>query len=338
MEDRKIPFFKRLKLAIFNLERYQDFALEKTSTAFKYFAKLILLFTAIICIALTYQYTMIAKTGIQIIKEEVPDFVFENNTLSSKDENATIIEKSENRIDYCIVIDTNRAEDSSEFNEYTKKLNLYGIGAIFLKDKVILKTSMSNNIQSFSYETISSQYDLGSFDKQRLIEMLDGISPASAIIALYLTLVLYLFCSYFIATLLETILLFILGFFTAKIVGVKLKNTQIYNLTFYALTLPILLNAIYIPINVLTGFTVKYFQMMYTTISYIYIITSVLLIRSQIIKQQAEVDKIKEVQKEVRQDLLDKEKKETDDKKEENEEEDKNKDVNTGDEEPEGSM
>ena len=45
-ENYKIGFFKRLKLAICNLEDYDVFAVEKTRKAFEYFIKLMLVFSA----------------------------------------------------------------------------------------------------------------------------------------------------------------------------------------------------------------------------------------------------------------------------------------------------
>lgn len=330
MEDRKIPFFKRLKLAIFNIERYQDFALEKTSVSFKYFAKLILFFCIIICFAISYEYITMAKTGIQLIKDDIPDFSFENNILEAKSDEATIIEKNDMNINYSIIVDTNVDEESNLVEEYTKRVESYDIGFVFLKDKILIKTGLSDQAQSIPYETITSQYGIGKFDKEALVQYLDNIDFISGYIALYLTLLIYLFCTYFIATLLETVLLFVLGFFTTRVFRVNLLRKQIYSLALYALTLPILLNAIYIPINILTGFEIKYFQIMYTTVSYIYLITAILLIRSELIKQQADLKQIEKVQEEVKQEIEEREK---EDKKEE-----KDKDSGTNEQEPEGSM
>lgn len=340
MEDRKTPFFKRLKLAVFNLDSYQNFALEKTGVALKYFVKLILLFCVIIGIAMTYRFVNMANQGIDTFRNEMPDFSFENNQLSSKaEEQPTIIEKTAEGISYTLIMDTNIEENSDKLTEYTKKLDLYNAGIILLKDKVFVKVGTMSKIQEYSYESLASQYQIQSLDKQTLLQHIESINTIPFYMALYLTLLLYLFCAYLLATLLETVLLFVLGFFTTKISSVRLKNNQIYNIALYALTLPILLNAIYIPVNILTGFEVKYFQVMYTAISYIYLITAILLIRSDLIKQQIEVQKIEEVQKEVKQEIEEreeKEKKETEDKKEKNEKkEDKN--VGTDGQAPEGT-
>lgn len=339
MENRKIPFFKRVKLAIFNLERYQDFATEKLSVAIKYFLKLMFVFTAIIAIAITYQYTQITSNAINSFKNEIPDFKLENNVLTVQSETPTIVESNSNTLQYVIVIDTNSDENSEKFKEYSKRVDLYNLGAILLKDKVIIKTGLVNGFTTMTYEQLSEQYNLEKFDKQTALDIIDGINPVSMTIALYLTLIIYLFISYVIAVLIETIILFILGYLISRIARVRMKNAQIYTIGLYSLTLPILLNALYIVVNILTGFEIKYFQMMYSAISYIYLITAILLIRTELIKQQIEVKKIEEVQEDIKKEIEERqeeEKKETEDKKEK-EDKDNDKDVGTDGQAPEGT-
>ena len=333
MEDRKIPFYKRVKLAIFNIEKYQEFALEKTKVAIKYFLKLILFFTAIICVAFTYKYITIAKSAIEILRNDIPDFIFENNELTSNAEEPTILNAGDNDLNYLIIFDTNITEDSQEFDEYLMKAKLYNLGMIFLKDKVILSSNITNNLQRISYESIFNE---DKFDKQGLLDKINSIDMTSACFKLYLTLVICGFISYAISTLLETILLFILGYLTTKIARINLMNNQIYIIGIYSLTLSILLNAIYIPINILTGFEIEYFRMMYTAVSYIYLITAILMIRTDIIKQQDEIKKLEDVQEEIRQEikLKKEEEKESDDNKKKKEE---NKDLGNDEEAPEGT-
>ena len=71
----------------------------------------------------------------------------------------------------------------------------------------------------------------------------------------------------------------------------------------HALTLPIILNILYIILNAFTGYTIKYFQIMYTAISYIYMVAAILIIKSDYIKRQMELDKLKSEQEKVRAEL-----------------------------------
>ncbi len=321
MEDKKISFFKRIKIAIFNVEKYQNLISEDVKVAVKYFVKLILLFVAIVCFAIAYKFGTIAQDAIQVLKNEMPEFTFADNLLTTDSTEPKVIEKSDKNTNYVIIIDTNA--DTEKIDEYNKKIDSYDFGVILLNNRLIYSTRAIEGIQSINYDTLASRYNIENFTKQDLVNKIDAINPASAYIALYLTLLLYLFVSYLISTLLESFLLFVLGYFTAKIVLINLKSSQVYTIALYSLTLPILLNAIYIPVNLLTGFEIKYFQVMYTAISYIYLIAAILLIRSDLVKQQVEIGKINEVQKQVRDEL-----EQQDDKKDENDDENNGQDEN----------
>ena len=84
----------------------------------------------------------------------------------------------------------------------------------------------------------------------------------------------------------------------------------------HSLTLPILLNALIVLIEAFTNFKIEYFEIMYIGISYIYIITAILMIKDDIIKNQKELTKIIEEQEKVRLEL-ERQKEEEEEKKEE---------------------
>ena len=330
MNNLKIPFYRKLKRAIINPEKYQEFALEKTSCALKYFTKLILLFCVIACIAITYQYVHIASNAINLIKEDVPDFTVKDNILSINSEEPVVITKLDDKIEYSLIFDTSDEVSEEKLKEYNQKLSLYNLGAIFLKDKVLIQTQgETDNQLTYSYEELMKKFNIENINKQDLVEKIDSINTVSMIVAIYITLLIYLFVAYFIATLLETVLMMVIGFLTSKIVKVDLKSSQIYNIVLYSLTLPILLNAINILLNIFVGFEIQYFQVMYTAVAYIYLITAIMLIKTDLIKLQAEVGKIEEKQNEI----MNENEEQTEEK-----EDEKQKDSNTNGETPEGSV
>ena len=103
--------------------------------------------------------------------------------------------------------------------------------------------------------------------------------------------------------LVDAVLYSLLGHVTALLSGLRLKFTAIYNIAAYSLTLPIILNLIYMVANILTGYTIQYFSIMYMAITCIYVITAILMIRSDVIKKQIELSKIIEEQEKVRQEI-----------------------------------
>ena len=178
---------------------------------------------------------------------------------------------------------------------------------MLLKDKVIIKNQMTNIPSAYNYSDIAEQYEIGTINKQDIIEKLSGKNQYTLCFVFFIVMTIYLFIIYFSSVLMDALVLAILGYITCSILKIKLKPSALYNIAIYALTLPIILNAIYMIINIFTGFTVKYFQVMYTAISYIYVISSILIIKSDFIKKQAELTKILSEQEKVKEELAKKE-------------------------------
>ena len=72
----------------------------------------------------------------------------------------------------------------------------------------------------------------------------------------------------------------------------------VFNMSIYAITLSIMLKAIYVVITMLTNFEIKYFELMYIAVSYITLAAAIFLIKSDVIKQHLELMKIIEESKE----------------------------------------
>ena len=117
----------------------------------------------------------------------------------------------------------------------------------------------------------------------------------------------YLFVVYLSTVLLDAILYSLIGCITGILSNLRIRFRNVYNIAIYSMTLPIILNLIYIIVNILTGYTVKYFNVLYMAIACIYVIAAILIIRSDIIKQQIELSKIMQEQEKVRQEMEEKE-------------------------------
>ena len=242
--NKKISFFTRIKWSIFNPEHYDIFAVEQTKIAFAYFIRIILVFSLITAIGITYKF---ATTDISKVPE-IQEFI---------------------------------TEETINYIQSVPKAELYTI--------------------------------------------------------FYCISAVYLFIIYFFVIAMDVLLLSLLGYLTSRIAKVMLKYTAIVNISIYALTLPIILNATYILVNSFTSFEVKYFQIMYNAVAYIYEVTAILMIKSEIIKQEAELAKLEEEQKKVREELekqQEEEKQKEEQKRKEREEEKKKKEKENEDKEP----
>lgn len=185
----------------------------------------------------------------------------------------------------------------------------------------------------YLYKDIGNIYGISEFGKEDILKFIDNNNNITLYINFFIISTIYMFLLYFISTILDVIMLAILGAIVSRIMGIKIRFKATFNMGVYALTLPIILNLIYIIVNSFTGFEVRYFNWMYTTISYIYMIVAILMIKADFINKQAELMKIIEEQEKVRQEIQEREnkKKEEESKKQNDNKKDKpeeNKNVN----------
>ena len=217
-----------------------------------------------------------------------------------------------------IIINTDATEE--QINDYNNTVSRYENGVILLNDKIIYKNQMLNQNIEYAYKDIANIYNYTSFEKNDVLNFISNMNNASLYSGFFGIIVIYMFIIYFASTLGDAIMLAILGFIVARIIGIKIKFKATFNMGIYALTLPIMLNLIYMVINIFTGFEIKYFQWMYTTISYIYMIVALLIIKTDLINRQIELKKIIEEQEKIKKEMQQRE-----EKKEESEEDKENK-------------
>ena len=198
---------------------------------------------------------------------------------------------------------TDEEEIQANINEISSSQN----GILILKNRIIIKNEFSTNLSEYTYKTISEQYNINKIDKTEILNMLSGQAINRVLIIFFITILLYMFIIYVSTMLIDILLLVVLTYIVARISGLRLKYSAIYNIASYSLTLPVILNMIYFVVNRLTGFTIEYFQIMYTALASIYIITAILMIKSDVIKKQIELNKIIEEQEKVKQELKRKE-------------------------------
>lgn len=323
-KTKKQGFFKSVKNSIFNFDSYQDFALEEMKRGIFYFLKLAILFSVIIAIVFSVlQVVVTIPNAKNFIASDIPDFSYSNGILDVKsDETVTI----DNIADQVLIIADTKDLDETKINEYKDKINLYDIGVLVLKDKVYLKNSYAGTgLQEIPMSDIGSIYGKNEFTKQDIVNDINSINMISLCISLAFTVFLGFFITYLIMSILDIIILALLSNIIAMLLRVRMKVSALVNISVHAMTLPIILLLIYAIVLMTTGFEIKYFNIMYRGIAYIYVITAVFLIRQNLIKQQMELTTIVQKQKELKQQLEEKEK-EQQEPKEKDEQKDKKED------------
>lgn len=313
-DEKEVSFFKKLIMSIKDFEKYPELASKSWAKVLSYLAKLLAIFVIVASFASVYKLSKQVQSGLEYVKDVLPDFTFSNNELVIGQEEAIAYENKDKLLD-TIIIDTKEVNDET-LSLYKEKLQKASNGVVLLKNKALVKTGVTNGIVEYTYSSISETYQINEFNKQQVLEYFSGTSLVLMYIGIFIMMSIYMFVLYFISIWLDIVLLGALGFFTALILRLHLRFSAMCKIAIHSLTLPILLNALVVLIETFTNFKVEYFQIMYIGIAYIYIITAILMIKSDVIKNQKELAKIIEEQEKVRQEL-ERQKEEEETKKEE---------------------
>lgn len=296
--NKNNSFFKELFASIKDFDKYQDFAVHKVSKEIIYILKLIAIFTFIISLAFTFKMHIEKNKLVKYINENISDVKFENEKLSVNNDEKVILEDVD-LVNMAIFIET-RQLNEEEIKIYKEKIDDYSNGILLLNDKMIVKTEINNGYTDFLYSDIVKQYDIESFNKQDLLNVLNGKEVIVFYIMFFGIFYFYMFIIYFITIIIYAIMLALLGRITSMLLRIPMQYKATFNMAIHALTLPIILNIIYIIVNLFTGFDIKYFQVMYSTISYIYMVSAILIIKADFIKRGQELSKIIEEQQKIR--------------------------------------
>ncbi len=146
----------------------------------------------------------------------------------------------------------------------------------------------------------------------------------------------WIFILYLTSALVDAAILAILGIIISRVARVKIPYKANFNMAVHALTLSIILEAIYILVHSFTGFEIRYFNFMYTAISYIYMIVAILMIKTDLINKQLELIKLQEEQQKVREQMQNENEKENQEKPKKKEK--KNDDKQNDNDEEEGNI
>ncbi len=287
-----------------DFDGYQNLAAEKISRTIGYLVLIMLLFSVVISATYTFKGYQLVNQVKDYISTEIAEIQYENYELTiipNSGEAVTEI-NVEDVFPFKIILNTQEI-DEEKIQESIDQLAKEENALLLLKDRLVLKSEISTKLLETSYKTISETYTINKLDKDETLAILSGPLVHQFMLLFFVTAIFYMFILYFSSILVDILLLFVLAYIVTRIAGLRLKYSAIYNIAAYSLTLPVLLNILYFVVNAFTGFTIRYFQIMYTAVASIYIITAILMIKSDVIKQQVELNRILEEQERVRQEL-----------------------------------
>jgi len=337
----KISFLKKVWYSITQFEKYPEMALEGIKRAVKYLIFLTAIVSAFILIGSLLQLKDLVNELAQYIDKNIPEFSYVDGNLSMGTEKTIIFDDIKYDIIDKIVIEP--SAETEEEKEKIEKDNLAIGSTMFLfKNEMILEIKTENNEivrQTFTYDDFVNGFigqNVESFNKADFVQYLTSNKMLNFYVSYGVTLFLYLFIVNILVAFLDSLEIAILGWITTTIARIRMNFGAIYNMAVYSLTLPMILNILYIVINYFIDFTITYFQVAYITIAYIYLAATIFILKDDFIRKMQEVEKIRQEQLKVREEIKEEqEKKNEEPENKEEKKQEKNKEEN-GDE-PQGS-
>ena len=306
--ELNIGFFRRVWYSIVNIEKYPNLSAQGLGKAISYLLKIVAILTIVFCLGVVYQTHNLVDEGIEYLQNSFPEFSYKDGILSVDSEEIINI-SSEDSVAGETIIDT-KTEDETVINQYINQVTNAGGGIIVLKDRVIVKNGAVAGTISYSYTDISGAMRVSEFNKQDVINFANSNKIISLYVSVFLTIFIYVFIMYFLSTISNVLLLSFFGFFTAWLARIKMRYVAIFNMSVYAITLSVILNMLYIAVNIFIPFEIEYFQVMYTAVAAIYLVAAILILKSEFVKKQMELIKIAEAQEIIKKQIEEKEREE----------------------------
>ena len=299
----KIPKYKKVWYSITKFEKYPEMATEGVGRAFSYLAWIIFMFSIILAIGIVIKFNIFAKESLNYLDKNFSEINYTNGELTIKTKD------NDSKISIGNVIINTEELTENEIKEYENKTSLAKTEIIIVKDKVYFKFGEQST--SITYKDILDKLKIKEFDKFTLINTLTKQINSPKIYIVYgLALVLYLFISYFVSTLIDVLMLSLFGLITTAIAKIQMRYRAIFNMSVYAITLSTILQLIYAIVTLFTDFNIKYFDFMYSAISFVCLTAAIFMIKSDLIKQQIELMKVIEIKKQEQQNQEQEEKQE----------------------------
>ena len=276
LADKKaFNFFKRFYYAIFKLDKYGEFLEEKVKVAVGYMFIILFLVAIIITLVGIANTTKIVNTIASFVNNEFPNFTYSQGILKAD----TVKEYKNEEIDMYMIIDTSDVSNDKVI-EYKDSISNHNYGFLLLSNKFEMVTS--GNDMEYYYGDLFKEESNG-ISKNDLQEVFSENNKWKVVATIFVFSVIATFLSISLVTFLNIFMVFLIGYITAKLVKLPIKNGSVFNIAVYSFTLSILLNLVYSISYYYTSFEIRNFDTIYMIISYIYVISAILIIKQNMI-------------------------------------------------------
>ena len=285
-KQNKIKFHKKVWFSITKLSKYQEMAEEGFKTATKYLVGIIAFFSIFLSLISSYEIDKKTKDGIAYIKENLPELTYSEGILKSDTtEKVTLKHMLVKEFAKGIVIIDTNVEDEEVVKQYIDEMGKAQRAVILLKNKLItVNWSNVGETQEYNYQEL-----LASYAKKTSTQELTEVSKND--IVNYIQNNAYSFTNYIIQYFVSYVIIYfgnfiiyigvvcLIAYLTNKILKLGFKLKEMYSMTVYSFTLPIISYMIYTITFYFTQFMIPYFLEFFMMVAYIYLIIVLLKIK-----------------------------------------------------------
>lgn len=339
MEEKSVlkkGFFKKVWYSIFKIEKYGEMAAEGVPRAIFYTIKLALVIALITALGSLYQANQLVNKGKDFLETQVGEFTYKEGMLNVEKEEPIIAPSSQ----FGQIIINTKTETEEEMEQIVNSIQT-SKGIVLLKDRVVAKGISQKNFVTYKYADLLNGTGIQEINKQDVINLFNGDNLGKIYLAIVVALTLYMLLNYTLQILWYNVVLSMFGFVVTFFSKIKMRYAALFNMSCYAFTLSILLQGIYVLVNIFWSFEIRYFQVMYVTVAAIYLIAAIFLIKTEFLKQKIEASKLVEIKKKENEEKEENKEENEDKKQEEPEKKEKTKDKENEKKngaEPEGSQ
>jgi len=241
-------FFSKLRNSIINPKAYVEFLKESVGRTVLYIFLITLVCSSIVSAKYIYKFADARDKAKDAINKDIRDFKFENGRLAVDGDMPITIKEEDGTV---IIIDTSGSTTENVLDQYDK-------GMLITDTKYISKKNPSQKEQV----EFSSFKDL-SFDKSDVVRLIDKAKVFNVFIVIFV--VLWFFAKQFLFALFAALLALIINLF----IKARVRFGEVYKLTLYALTVPIIINTIYDVTPLSLGFLLKKFIYLAIALTYL---------------------------------------------------------------------
>lgn len=277
-KQNKIKFYKKICYSITKFSKYPEMAKEGVKDATKYLVGIIAFFSIFLSIISTVKMKKSDEEGIEYLNKNLPEINYSEGILIAETKEKIVLEHDlvKELVKGIVIIDTN-IDDEEIINKYIDDIGIQKRAVILLKDKLItVNWKKLGEHQEYNYQellkTYSEKTSIGEVKKITKNDVMYYVeNNLISIIGYFIRYFISYVIIYFGDLMIDIGVVCVIGYITNKIIKLGFKIKEIYSMTVYSYTLPIIIYILYTIIHSFTNFNIPYFIECFMMLAYIFL-------------------------------------------------------------------